>query len=296
MEDIRAELSTVLGESLSRMEQIGEQPYAHLYTLYNQQGHSLPVLAKTYLCQGIAQQEAYKLSILAREGTIRMPTVYGILPLPNEPYHELLIVERLPGLSVETPIQTPGNWPGLMDQIIESVLAWHRIDSRGYVGTVDNCQRNNWDKWYQQRVEVLWATLSRMHCDKLDHEDRAVLFRSKEHLAELFTDFDDNAVLVHGNLTLHSMLKDPDSDQLLSMINPGMMLWAPREYELFRLSTEGMPTQLLYRYLERAPVSESFMVRRWLYLIWEAVARYLHTGRIKRDVFKYASQNLLPWL
>lgn len=69
--------------------------------------------------------------------------------------------------------------------------------------------------------------------------DRAVLYRAKASLALLFADFDDSSVLVHGNLTLRSMLKDVRSDQLLAMLNPGPMLWAPREYDLFRLSEEG---------------------------------------------------------
>ena len=57
-----------------------------------------------------------------------------------------------------------------------------------------------------------------------------------ECLPTLFEGFNDNCVLVHGNFTLRSMLKDSRSDQLLAMVGPGIMLWAPREYELFRLS------------------------------------------------------------
>lgn len=45
------------------------------------------------------------------------------------------------------------------------------------------------------------------------------------------------------------MLKDQRSDQLLAMINPGMMLWAPKEYDMFRLCEPGMSEALLYRYL-----------------------------------------------
>ncbi len=66
-------------------------------------------------------------------------------------------------------------------------------------------------------------------------------------------------------------LKDPRSDQLLAMWARGMMLWAPREYELFRLAEGGQAEQLLWRYLQRAPVSEAFVWRRWLYLLWDEV-------------------------
>ncbi|WJV64281.1 YcbJ family phosphotransferase [Pectobacteriaceae bacterium CE70] len=296
MELLKAELSTVLGESLSRLECISEQPYANLYALYDKEGNAIPLLAKGYVCQGIAQQEAYKLTMLAREGDVRLPTVYGLVTTHQPPYKELLLIERLRGVSVEAPPRTPARWVSLMDQIVESVLAWHRIDSHSCVGTVDSIQENSWFNWYQQRLEVLWSTVVNVNAPLLTQEDRTLLYRSRECLPELFDDFDDGCVLVHGNLSLRSMLKDAHSDQLLAMINPGIVLWAPREYELFRLCESGMPEQLLYHYLSKAPVAENFIYRRWLYAIWEAISRYIHTGQLDRSVFDIASRELLPWL
>lgn len=296
MDHLKAELSVVLGESIGRLEQISEQPYASLFTLYNQQGTPLPLVAKTFLCQGIAQQEAYKLSMLARQGDIRLPTVYGVLTTHQFPYKEVLLIERLRGVSVEAPTRTPQRWQCLKEQIAEGILSWHRIDSHGCVGNVDSVQENTWPQWYQQRLEVIWSTLGNMQTTELGIETRRILFRSKEKLPELFAGFDDSCVLVHGNLTLRSMLKDQKSDQLLAMLNPGMMLWAPREYDLFRLSEDGMATELLHTYLQKAPVSDDFMMRRWLYVLWESIGRYLHTGVVERPVVERAAQQLLPWL
>ncbi|MCG8709045.1 YcbJ family phosphotransferase [Brenneria sp. 4F2] len=296
MEQLKAELSTVLGESLSRLERVSEQPYAHLYALYDKEGNAIPLLAKSYVCQGVAQQEAYKLSMLSREGDVRLPTVYGLVITQQSPYKELLLIERLRGVSVEAPTRTALRWTSLMDQIVESVLAWHRIDSHGCVGPVDSTQENDWFSWYQQRLEVLWSTLLHISAPLLTQKDRSLLYRSRQCLPILFDDFNDSCVLVHGNLSLRSMLKDSHSDQLLAMINPGVMLWAPREYELLRLCEAGMPEQLLYHYLGKAPVAESFVYRRWLYVIWEAVARYINTGQLDRLLFDTASRELSPWL
>lgn len=89
------------------------------------------------------------------------------------------------------------------------------------------------------------------------------------------------------------MLKDARSDQLLAMVGPGMMLWAPREYELFRLSDGGQAEQLLWRYLRRAPVAESFLWRRWLYLLWDEVDNLVNTGRFDRARFDTAAKSIL---
>ncbi len=40
-------------------------------------------------------------------------------------------------------------------------------------------------------------------------------------LTGLVEGFNDNCVLIHGNFSLRSMLKDSRSDQLLAMVGPG---------------------------------------------------------------------------
>ncbi|MBP2170621.1 fructosamine-3-kinase [Erwinia toletana] len=296
MELLRAELALVLGEKISRLVPVSEQPNATLFALYDKSGHAMSLVAKCYRNSGMAAQEAYKLSMLAREGAVRLPTVYGVVLSQQKPQHEVLLIERMGGVSAEAPTRTPQRWAELQQQIVESMLAWHRIDSHGLVGSVDSTQENHWAAWYKQRVEVLWATLSNLTPPDLTPDDRRILYRSREQLPQLFHDFDDNCVLVHGNLTLRNMLKDARSDQLLAMINPGTMLWAPREYELFRLATGGAAESLLYRYLEHAPVAEAFIGRRWLYQLWEAVATMVDSGKFDRTQFSTASAGLLPWL
>jgi hypothetical protein len=296
MELLRKELSHLLGEKLSRIECINEQPNSALWSLYDSDGNAMSLLAKSFSTPGIAAQLAWKMSMLARSGTVRMPVVYGVVTHDDTPGPDVLLMERLRGVPVEAPTRTPERWEQLKDQIVEGLLAWHRVDSGGCVGHVDSTQENIWPSWYRQRVETLWATLNQYPNNGLTMQDRRILFRTRECLPRLFEDFNDNCVLIHGNFTLSSMLKDGRSDQLLAMVNPGMMLWAPREYEIFRLYEQGQSESLLWHYLQRAPVAESFLWRRWLYVLWDGVAQLLQTGRLNRPAFDIASKNLLPWI
>jgi hypothetical protein len=296
MELLRKELSHLLGEKLSRIECINEQPSSALWSLYDSDGNAMSLLAKSFSTPGIAAQLAWKMSMLARSGTVRMPVVYGVVTHDDTPGPDVLLMERLRGVPVEAPTRTPERWEQLKDQIVEGLLAWHRVDSRGCVGNVDSTQENIWPSWYRQRVETLWATLNQYPNNGLTMQDRRILFRTRECLPRLFEDFNDNCVLIHGNFTLSSMLKDGRSDQLLAMVNPGMTLWAPREYEIFRLYEQGQSESLLWHYLQRAPVAESFLWRRWLYMLWDGVAQLLQTGRLNRPAFDIAAKNLLPWI
>ena len=296
MEQLRAELSHLLGEKLSRVECVSEKADTALWSLYDGQGNPMPLMARSFSSPGVARQLAWKMSMLAREGTVRMPTVYGVMTHEEHPGPDVLLIERLRGVPVEAPARTPERWEQLKDQIVEALLAWHRQDSRGLVGPVDSTQENLWPLWYRQRVEVLWGTLNQFNNTGLTMQDKRILFRTRECLPALFDGFNDNCVLIHGNFTLRSMLKDSRSDQLLAMLGPGIMLWAPREYELFRLSDSGAAEGLLWHYLQRAPVAEAFLWRRWLYLLWDEVAQLVNTGRFNRANFDLAAKSLLPWL
>ena len=296
MEQLRTELSHLLGEKLSRVECVSEKAATALWSLYDAQGNPMPLLARSFTTPGVARQLAWKISTLARSGTVRMPVVYGVMTHEEHPGPDVLLIERLRGVSVEAPARTPQRWEQLQEQIVEALLAWHRQDSRGLVGPVDSTQENLWPLWYRQRVEVLWGTLNQFNNTGLTMQDKRILFRTRECLPALFEGFNDNCVLIHGNFTLRSMLKDPRSDQLLAMVGPGIMLWAPREYELFRLSDSGAAEGLLWHYLQRAPVAEAFLWRRWLYLLWDEVAQLVNTGRFNRANFDLATKSLLPWL
>ena len=296
MEQLRAELSHLLGEKLSRVECVNEKADTALWSLYDSQGNPMPLMARSFTSPGVARQLAWKMSMLARQGTVRMPTVYGVMTHEEHPGPDVLLIERLRGVPVEAPARSPERWEQLKDQIVEALLGWHRQDSGGLVGPVDSTQENLWPLWYRQRVEVLWGTLNQFNNTGLTMQDKRILFRTRECLPALFDGFNDNCVLVHGNFTLRSMLKDPRSDQLLAMVGPGSMLWAPREYELFRLSDSGAAEGLLWHYLQRAPVAEAFLWRRWLYLLWDEVAQLVNTGRFNRANFDLATKSLLPWL
>ena len=104
------------------------------------------------------------------------------------------------------------------------------------VGAVDNTRKISGPSWYRQYVEVLRTTHNQFN----EHRsiDAGMLsgpcFALGRMSPALFEGFNDNCVLIHGNFCLRSMLIDSRSDQLLAMVGPGLMLWAPREYELFR--------------------------------------------------------------
>lgn len=85
MEQLRAELSHLLGERLSRIECVNEKADTTLWSLYDSQGNPVPLMARSFSTIGVARQLARKTTMLARGGTVRMPTIYGVMTHEDHP-------------------------------------------------------------------------------------------------------------------------------------------------------------------------------------------------------------------
>ena len=67
MEQLRAELSHLLGEKLSRIECVNEKADTALWALYDSQGNPMPLMARSFSTPGKARQLAWKTTMLERE-------------------------------------------------------------------------------------------------------------------------------------------------------------------------------------------------------------------------------------
>ncbi|MGL4270436.1 MAG: phosphotransferase, partial [Plesiomonas sp.] len=135
MEGLLDELGLLLGEPVLRAEIIGRGHVATVYALYDSQNHTFPVVAKAYPVAGVAQNEMNKLLLLARHSWVRVPAVHSVYQVPQPSlYKEILLLERLPGISVSAPCRRSDHIPALSEHIVDCLLSWHRVDSQGQSG------------------------------------------------------------------------------------------------------------------------------------------------------------------
>ena len=136
--------------------------------------------------------------MLARSGTVRMPTIYGVMTHEEHPGPDVLLLERMRGVSVEAPAehQNAGNnsktkslkpyWPGTVRTVaVASARSTILRKISGPHGT------GNMLKCYGPR--------SISNNTGLTMQDKRILFRTRECLPALFEGFNDNCVLIHGN-------------------------------------------------------------------------------------------------
>lgn len=296
MELLKSELSLILGESVSRVETLNCQPQSCLYALYDQSGQAMPMAVRYFSQPGLAEQEARKLMLLRQKGTVHVPTVYGVVLSERPPFHELLLVERLGGISAEVPAHSAQQWDSLEQQIIDGLSAWHSQSADGMSGYIDSSQNLSWPDWYFQYTSVLFSLLQQKRPSVISADDQQILHRTQVRHDELFADLSQPNVMIHGNLELKNIIKDSHTDRLLAMVQPGRMLWAPAEYELFRLWTEAAGQSLVLAYRQRYPLDEGFIWRSALYRLWYEVEQVVYNRPFSARLFAQAKTDLLPWL
>ena len=296
MERLKEELSLILGESVSRLEVLHCQSQSCLYAIYDRAGHAMPMAVRCFSRPGMAEQEARKLMLLRQQGTVYVPVVYGVVVSQRLPFHELLLVGRTGGITAEAPVRSSGQQLILAQQITEALGAWHSCSSDGLSGYVDSSQKISWSGWYLQYTSVLLALLRQKHQTVISSDDQQLLYRSQLCHGTLFADLKAPNVMVHGNLTLNTIIKDPHTGHLLAMVQPGRMLWAPAEYELFRLQNSPQEQSLLQCYLKKYGVDEGFVWRCSLYRLWDQVDQVIHNRPFSTELYRQARDSLLPWL
>lgn len=295
MEGLLDDLGQLLGEPVSRAEVIGRGQVATVYSLYDSQNRTFPVVAKAYPVAGVAQNEMNKLLLLSRHSWVRVPAVHSVYcPTRTSLYKEILLLERLPGITVSAPCRSTDRSQALSEHIVDCLLSWHRVDSQGFTGISGNLKEQGWTEWYTRYQVQLWNQLEAF--TDCDYAERVILYRSLEKTSRLFSEFDDTCVLVHGDFRLRNLLKDVKTDQLLAVLDPGEIQAAPREYDLMHLCDDPFAEKVLSTYLKRAPVAEQFAARRWLYKVWDEVAAGLRCGKMNHERLAAYSQNLIPWL
>lgn len=296
MELLKSELSMILGKPISRIETLNCQSHSCLYALYDPSGNALPLAVRYFSRPGYAEQEARKLMLLRQQGGVRVPQVYGVVVSERPPFHELLLLERIGGLPVEAPPHSGAQWQTLVQQVIEAMMQWHSHSANGMSGYIDSSQTLSWPDWFFQYSSVLLSLLRHTQQQDISPEELQFLHLTQRCHDKLFADLRAENVMVHGNLRLNTLLKDPRSGQLLAIVQPGRVLWAPAEYELFHLQESSAGQQIVSAWLRQFTPDEGFLWRSALYRLWYQVEQRVHNQPFSAENFRNAITDLRPWL
>lgn len=212
---------------------IGGGSYGRVYKTTLSDGEVIAI--KGYKLQGMQQEEAYQLGVLAANTSVEMPKVLFTYEDDNT---EILGMTFVEGQNVLNPmflLKSKSQKQKFAEEVISGMLELHSITNDKF-GELSNPVYDSWYDYYQKEKQEPWlkALNELTKNGKFSNKKMKALYDATE-LFNKIPQENTKPVLIHADLNIMNIMADPKTFKLTGFIDPCGSIWADREYDLFQL-------------------------------------------------------------
>ncbi|MBQ3135937.1 MAG: fructosamine kinase family protein [Clostridia bacterium] len=221
-----------LNKKAEQIKLIGGGNYGKVYKVLLSDSEAIAV--KGYKIQGMQHEEAYQLSFLAKNTSVKMPEVIFTY---EDTDTAILAMSFIKGQNVLNPafiLKSKAKKQLFAEEVISGMLQWHNITNDKF-GDLDNPLYDSWYEYYKKEKQEPWLT------DLKELSDRGKFSKKKINMLFEATKIFDKLpqentkpVLIHADLNIMNIMADPKTFKLIAFIDPCGSIWADREYDLFQ--------------------------------------------------------------
>ena len=212
---------------------IGGGSYGRVYKTTLSDGEVIAI--KGYKLQGMQQEEAYQLGVLAANTSVEMPKVLFTYEDDNTEILGMTFVEGQNVLSPMFLLKSKSQKQKFAEEVISGMLELHSITNDKF-GELSNPVYDSWYDYYQKEKQEPWlkALNELTKNGKFSNKKMKVLYDATE-LFNKIPQENTKSVLIHADLNIMNIMADPKTFKLTGFIDPCGSIWADREYDLFQL-------------------------------------------------------------
>lgn len=252
-------LPGVISEKLNKkavsFKFIGGGSYGRVYKTTLSDGNTIAV--KGYKLQDMHAEEAHQLDFLAKNTSVKMPTV---LFTYEDEDTAILAMSFVEGQNVLNPVyllKSKRQKQRFADEVISGMLEWHSVTNDKF-GTLSNPTYNSWYDYYKTERQEPWliALKELSNNGKFSKKKMDLLYEATKLFNNLPKE-NTTPVLIHADLNIMNIMADPKTFKLTAFIDPCGSIWADREYDLFQLRNMWGDAYDLYEtYKRKCQLSE----------------------------------------
>lgn len=256
---LQAILPRIIYEKLNKeaikIKFIGGGSYGRVYKVFLSDGENIAV--KGYKLQKMHTEEAHQLDFLAKNTSVKMPTV---LFTYEDDDTAILAMSFVEGQNVLNPVyllKSKRQKQRFADEVISGMLEWHSVTNDKF-GSLLNPTYDSWYDYYKTERQEPWLKALKKISDngKFDKKKMQLLFDATRIFNSLPKE-NTVPVLIHGDLNIMNIMADPKTFKLTAFIDPCGSIWADREYDLFQFRNMWGDAYGLYEtYKRKCPLSE----------------------------------------
>ncbi len=222
-----------LGAKVSKINFIGGGSNGKVYSVTTYDGRRIAV--KGFRIKGSAKKESNQTVILSKHTKTQMPEV---LFLYEDDETELMGMTFIKGKNVLNPFfvfKSKEKKDKFANDVIDAMLEWHSVTVEKF-GDMSNPLYESWRDYYttEKQKPFLDGLSELANKGKYSKKNLALL----KEATEIYNNLPDEAgkpVLIHGDLNIMNIMADPNTFELIGIIDPSGSIYADREYDLFQL-------------------------------------------------------------
>ncbi len=244
-----------LNADVKELKFIGGGSFGRVYKAVLSDGRTIAL--KAYREQGSQHKEAEQLDILAKNTSVKMPSVLFTYEDGDTAVLAMTFVEGENVLSTAFLLKSKKQKQDFACAVIDGMLGWHSVKGEKF-GSLSAPSYDNWREYYKKEKQEPWLRGLKELCEKgkFSRKKLNLLYKATEIFNSL-PEENSEPVLIHGDLNIMNIMADPKTFSLTAFIDPCGSMWADREYDLFQFRNMWGDAYGLYStYKEKHPLGE----------------------------------------
>lgn len=182
----------------------------------------------------------------------------------------------------------------LPDMVVDNLLKIHTVHNEKF-GPVDNAVYDTWYAYYSEFAGEIYDFVKQSYSErKISKKILTAVELSYEKLDKILDDSNGEPTLIHGDYWQPNFVVDPDTYELVGIIDPFNIMWTEPEYELFALTVGGSKKLKLYeKYKSRITPTKYCDLKVEMYALYNELLWYKKLGSISQSYLLYRSRKLL---
>ncbi len=221
-----------LNKKAEKIKFIGGGSYGRVYKALLSDGEAIAV--KGYKLQGMQHEEAYQLSFLSKNTSVKMPEVLFTYEDDNTAIMAMSFVKGQNVLNPAFLLKSKAQKQQFAEEVISGMLEWHSVTNDKF-GALEDPVYDSWYEYYKKEKQEPWLTALKelSETGKFSKQKTELLFEATGIFNKLPQE-STKPVLIHADLNIMNIMADPKTFKLIAFIDPCGSIWADREYDLFQ--------------------------------------------------------------
>lgn len=211
----------------------------------------------------------------------------------NEKY-SAIIMEYLDGISGDAVKIPRKHRQKICTDIVDNLIKIHSVCNDKF-GPINNAVYETWSDYYSVFSREIYEFSKIAFAEKrLNKKVFKAVEAVNENLDKMLSGTIEKPSLIHGDYWIPNFVINPDTYDLVGVVDPFNVMWAEPEYELFALTVgKGKKLKLYENYKNKMSATDFCDMRLELYALFNELNWYKKLGSISHSYLYYRAKRLL---